>query len=306
LRGCEVKTSARLVSWAFIAPALIAVPLLAQGTVPAVHRTEIPGAELAWVEQGSGTPVVFVHGSGADLRTWGYQMAPVAEASFRAVAYSRRFHHPNSPPAPDAAYTAALHAGDLAAFIESLHAGPVHLVASSYGGVVALLVARDRPALVRSLVLTEPAMLSLVQPGTPAAAQAAQLDRARGLLAGGDPETALHAFVDAIFGPGAHLMIPASTRAMLMDNLPELRREASAPPRDPAFSCDDAKRVTAPVLLITGGASPTFFKAIDERLAECLPSVEAVIVPGASHAVHAQQTARFNELMVGFLEKHRG
>jgi len=298
--------AARLVLRTFVSAALISVPLLAQGTVPAVHRTEVAGTELAWVEQGSGTPVVFVHGSGADLRTWGYQMAPVAQASFRAVAYSRRFHHPNPPPGPGAAYTAALHADDLTAFIDSLHAGPVHLVASSYGGVVALLVARDRPVLVRSLVLTEPAMLSLVQPGTPAAAQAAQLDAARRLLAGGDAEAALHAFVDAIFGPGAHLMIPASTRAMLMDNLPELRREAAAPPGDPAFDCDDAKRVTAPVLLITGGSSPTFFKTIDQRLAECLPSVEAVTVAGASHAVHAQQIARFNELMVEFLGKHRG
>ena len=288
----------------FMAAMIAAVPLLAQGT-DTVHVTRVPGTELAWVEQGSGTPVVFVHGSGADLRTWGNQMAPVAQASFRAVAYSRRFHHPNPPPEPGAAYTAALHADDLAAFITSLHAGAVHLVASSYGGVIALLVARDRPLLVRSLLLTEPAMLSLLQPGTPAAAQAVQLDTARGLLAGGDPEAALHAFIDAIFGPGAHLMIPASTREMLMDNLPELRREAAAPPGDPAFGCDDAKRVTAPVLLITGGSSALFFKAIDERLAECLPSVEAVTVPGASHAVHAQQTARFNELLVGFLDKHR-
>jgi pimeloyl-ACP methyl ester carboxylesterase len=300
-----VKTCLHLLCRMLVAAAVATVPLLAQGT-ETVHRAQIPGTELAWVEQGTGTPVVFVHGSGADLRTWGYQMAPVAEASFRAVAYSRRFHHPNPPPQPGAAYTAALHADDLAAFITSLQAGPVHLVASSYGGLIALLVARDHPGLVRSLVLTEPAILSLVPPGTPAAAQAAQLDTARGLLAGGDPEAALHAFVDAVFGPGAHLMIPASTREMLMDNLPELRQEAAAPSGDPSYGCDDAKRVTAPVLLITGGSSPLFFKAIDERLAECLPSVEAVTVPGASHAVHAQQTARFNELMVGFLEKHRG
>ena len=46
-------------------------------------------------------------------------------------------------------------------------------------------------------------------------------------------------------------------------------------------------------------------KAIDERLAGCLPSVDAVTVPGAAHAVHAQQPARFNELLVAFLTKHR-
>ncbi len=149
--------------WVVAAIGAAAVALSAQdaGTV---RRMTVQGTELAWVEQGSGTPVVFVHGSGADLRTWGYQMGPVAQASFRAVAYSRRFHHPNAPPAEADAYRAALHAADLAAFIESLHAGAVHIVASSYGGVVALLAARDRPVLIRTLVLTEPAMLSLLPP----------------------------------------------------------------------------------------------------------------------------------------------
>lgn len=284
----------------------IVAPWLALGD-DIVHRVQVPGAELAWVEQGSGTPVVFVHGSGADLRTWGYQMAPIAQASFRAIAYSRRFHHPNAPPTTaDAAYTAALHADDLAAFITSLHAGAVHIVAASSGGVVALLVARDRPALVRSMVLTEPAMFSLLPAGSPEAASAAPLETARALMAGGETDAALHAFVDAIIGPGAYQLVPASTRAMLNDNLPELRREAAASPGDPPFTCDDAKRVQAPVLLVTGGASPLFFKAIDERLAQCLRSVEAVTVPGAAHAVHAQQTARFNDLVVGFLQRHRG
>ncbi len=271
-----------------------------------LKRVTVEGTELAWVEQGSGTPVVFVHGSGADLRTWGYQMAPVAGASFRAVAYSRRFHHPNAPPAEGEAYTSALHAADLASFIESLHAGAVHIVASSYGGVVALLAARDRPALIRTLVLTEPAMLSLLPPGSLAADEAAAaLQNARSLLARGDRDTALRAFVDAVFGAGAYQLMPTSTREMITDNLAELRREAQAPPGDPPFTCDDARAVRAPVLLLTGGSSRSFFKAIDDRLAECLPSVEAVTVPGASHAVHAQQTARFNELLTGFLTRHR-
>ena len=111
--------------------------------------------------------------------------------------------------------------------------------------------------------------------------------------------------MDAVFGAGAYQFMPTSTRQMLTDNLPELRREAEAPAGDPPFTCDDAKAVKAPVLLLTGGSSRSFFKAIDERLAECLPFVEAVTVPGASHAVHAQQTARFNELLVGFLSRHR-
>jgi len=91
---------------------------------------------------------------------------------------------------------------------------------------------------------------------------------------------------------------------MVNDNLPALRREAAAPDPDPVFGCRDAARVRAPVLLLTGGSSPAFFLAIARELAACLPTVESVSVPGAAHAVHAQQPARFNELTLQFLQKH--
>jgi pimeloyl-ACP methyl ester carboxylesterase len=270
-----------------------------------LRTATVNGTELAWNEQGSGTPVVFVHGAGADLRTWGYQLAPVAAASFRAIAYSRRFHHPNATPAPGASYTAALHADDLAAFIGSLGGGAAHVVASSYGGAVALLLARDRPALVRGLVLTEPAVFSLLPPGSPEATQVARFDYLREVMTRGDGEAALRLFVDLAIGPGAYQLAPQSTRQMLADNLPSLRLQAASPVNDPPFSCDDAGRVKAPVLLVSGGSSPSYFKAITARLAECLPSVVPVTVTGAAHAVHAQQTARFNELIVSFLQEHR-
>ena len=295
-------TSTSALAAAVLAGAVAVAPV---AQADAVRRTAVNGTTLAWVEEGSGPPVVFVHGSGADLRTWGYQLSPVARASFRAIAYSRRYHHPNDPPVEDEPYTAAQHAGDLEAFLESLGAGPAHLVASSSGGAIALLVARDRPHIVRSLFLTEPALLGLVPPGTPEAAQVAQLDTARRLLASGDTGGALHAFVDVIIAPGAWQLMPASTRQMMTDNLPELRREAAMPPGDPPFECEDARHIEVPVLLVTGGSSPAFFKTIDERLAGCLPSVDTVTVPGAAHAVHAQQPARFNELLVAFLMKHR-
>lgn len=293
-------------SSAFVMAAIVAAAAVSPvARADAVRHAALNGTTLAWVEEGSGPPVVFVHGSGADLRTWGYQLTPVAQASFRAIAYSRRYHYPNDPPIADEAYTAAQHAGDLAAFIESLGAGPAQLVASSSGGAIALLVARDRPHIVRSLFLTEPALLGLVPPGTPEAAQVAQLDTARRLLVSGDTGGALQAFVDVIIAPGAWQLMPASTRQMLTDNLPELRREAAMPHGDPPFECEDARHIEVPVLLVTGGSSPAFFKTIDERLAGCLPSVDTVTVPGAAHAVHAQQPARFNELLVAFLMKHR-
>jgi hypothetical protein len=62
----------------------------------------VDGATLAYLEQGEGEPVVFVHGSASDLRTWEQQIPAIAE-SHRAIAYSRRYARPNEdiPPGLD-------------------------------------------------------------------------------------------------------------------------------------------------------------------------------------------------------------
>jgi non-heme chloroperoxidase len=94
---------------------------------PDLPAVEINGASLAYLEQGQGDAVVFVHGSLDDLRSWRLQI-PAFGSHYRALAYSRRYHYPNAQPSGAFDYTAALHADDLAAFIGWLGPQPVHLV----------------------------------------------------------------------------------------------------------------------------------------------------------------------------------
>ena len=106
---------------------------------------------LAYFEQGHGTPVIFVHGSGAtDLRTWGAQMEPFAER-YRAIAYSQRNHYPNAWIGFDSGvYSTTVDSGDLAALIGALNLGSAHLVGSSYGADIILRLAVEHPELVRT------------------------------------------------------------------------------------------------------------------------------------------------------------
>jgi pimeloyl-ACP methyl ester carboxylesterase len=292
--------------------AAAAVALLATATTAAQYdpfadarNASVNGARLAYVERGvGGTPLVLVHGSGADLRTWGYQLQFFGQTR-RTIAYSRRYHHPNAPPDPAAVYSAAQQADDLSAFISDVASGRADLVASSYGAVVALLVARDHPALVRRLVLVEPVVFSLLSVGSPEAREASALDTARRQLLDGEAESAMRTFLSALIAPGAFDLMPESTRAMIRDNVPELTAEARVPlvTMAPRYTCEDARRVTAPTLLIDGGASAAFLRAMTRAVAACLPSVEARTVPGAAHAVHAQQVQAFNALVVDFLDR---
>lgn len=61
---------------------------------------------------GEGEPVVLVHGSSSDLRTWEQQLAAIG-ASYRTIAYSRRYARPNDDIEPDADDQMLPHVDDL-------------------------------------------------------------------------------------------------------------------------------------------------------------------------------------------------
>jgi len=91
-------------------------------------QLRVNGVDLSYIEQGTGTSVVFVHGVWMDLRYWEPQRQAIA-TQYRFMAYNLRYH--GTAPWPDAGqyYSLATHAADLAAFMDrrahlnSCHAG---------------------------------------------------------------------------------------------------------------------------------------------------------------------------------------
>ena len=110
--------------------------------------------------------MVFLHGGIMDLRAWDQQLPDVGR-SYRAIAYSRRFARPNKPIDPEAIDPVLQHVEDLVTFLNEIDAKPAHLVGHSGGGLVSLYTALRHPDVVRSLVLEEPAALTLFSPTIP-------------------------------------------------------------------------------------------------------------------------------------------
>src|SRR5688572_5576549 len=137
-----------------------ALALQAQ-SAPQTRQLRANGTDLSYVDQGTGAPIVFVHGAVGDLRLWEPQRDAVAK-SHRFVAYTFRYHGTGPWTDEGKQYSPATHAADLAAFISGLESGPVHLVGLSYGGALAALVAVKQPALIRSLTLAEPALFAIL------------------------------------------------------------------------------------------------------------------------------------------------
>jgi non-heme chloroperoxidase len=283
----------------------------ATGARLALHAVRVHGTELRFVERGTGIPVVLVHGSLGSLESWTPQIEALA-TRFRVIAYSRRYHWPNAAQPDGQAYTLSLHADDLIALIEALGLVRVHLVGSSYGAYVALLVTLRRPDLVRSLVLGEPPILPWLGRTPGGDSLLRTFDRtvfraARAAFTRGDTTGAVERYWDGVALPSSAFdALPEAARARLLRLAFELRLETAADPAEymPALACKDVAGIRNSVLLVTGERSPRMFHIINEELARCLSAEEMVTVPSAGHRLNADNAGFYNGAVLQFLMKN--
>jgi len=112
---------------------------------------------------------------------------------------------------------------DLVALLQALHLPPVHLVGHSYGGSVAAIAAAAHPELVRTLMLVEPSLFSLLSGDEEGRAFVTRLNQTYAQVIArldrGEVEPALHDFIDLVASPAAYEQAPAAARAEMMENL---------------------------------------------------------------------------------------
>jgi pimeloyl-ACP methyl ester carboxylesterase len=275
-----------------------------EGGLPAGIRTiRVNGYDMAYREEGTGEPLVLVHGSVNDYRAWAGQVPALAE-HFRVFAVSLRRYYPDRWDGAGA-FSWRQHVDDVAGFIGALGIGPAHLVGHSRGGYVALQVARFHPGTVRRLVLAEPGLpRDAILPPNEAAQRAAAnfTESVRGtaaLLEKGQVEAAAAFFIDGVSGAGTWATRSEAERAIVRDNIRTVLGEA----RDvrAAVTREDAARVDLPTLLVGGEKSPEPFGLVLDVLEAAMPKARRVTIAGASHAMTRSHPERFNEAVLDFL-----
>lgn len=282
---------------------LAASPIFAQP-----KEIRVNDVTLNYIEQGQGDPVVFVHGTLGDYRTWDGQIEPFSK-KYRVISYSRRYHYPNHWPQDTSSFSVVVHAEDLAAFIKALKVGRVHLVGHSFGAFISLLVAGDHPELIRSLTLVEPPVMSLLTT-TPQGDSLLQNFTAGTIIPSGeafqsgDNEEGVRRFINGVLGDNAYENLPPNVRAIMMENARELKGATMDTNLFPPFSCEDARNVSIPTLLLNGELSPNMFIQIQDILEQCLPNKERAMIPAASHGSVYENPQAFNEAVLTFLAKH--
>lgn len=269
---------------------------------------QIDGTQLEYIEQGQGEPIVLVHGTLGDYRSWGLQMDAFAE-KYRTISYSRRYHHPNGCSEDDSDYSAALHADDLAAFITGLGLDSAYVVGNSYGAYTALLLAARHPERVRAVVLGDPPVFPFLEHSQDGRTLrdnflAKVWGPAGEMMQQGKVRDGVRIFVDGVVEDGAFDKFPPEVQSLIMENACEFKIETSSPNFWTPFTCEQAGRITTPTLLLTGDKSLKMFQLIVDELARCLPNNESVRVPETTHEVSSDNPEAYNKIVLGFLAKH--
>jgi pimeloyl-ACP methyl ester carboxylesterase len=110
------------------------------------------GVKLYYEEAGTGTPVVFVHEFGGDLRSWEPQMRYFSRR-YRCIAFAARGYAPSGVPDEIERYSQGIAARDIRDVLDALDVDCAHVVGLSMGGFATLHFGLDYPVRARSLVV---------------------------------------------------------------------------------------------------------------------------------------------------------
>ncbi|CAG5186745.1 uncharacterized protein ALTATR162_LOCUS11691 [Alternaria atra] len=136
------------------------------------------GVNLFYTIEGTGDPIVLIHGWACDHSDWIFQIPFLLEYGFQVITIDQRGHGRSSTPVPAIdsqespySYDPETLADDAAALLEYLHVGnsskrgAAIIMGHSLGGVVASELAFRHSKLVRALVLVDSAYYTPISQG---------------------------------------------------------------------------------------------------------------------------------------------
>ncbi len=249
---------------------------------------------------GGDTPIVLIHGLAASQAFWFAAGAPVLNALGPCLMYDLRGHGKTTT--PESGYGVGSMADDLAAILAARGFDRVHLVAHSFGGMIALAHALRHPDRVASLTLVDVRVRPIQKKISIPVRQIPPMVERQLAELGVD----LHGIPDHDDGIG-YLRTVARIEVEAGDMASELLSQIYRHPRlfrsrknaerwidltervsliadlerEDTFSAADLRRLTMPMLVLVGGLSTTLPSA--RELARLCPHAIVKEVPNVGH-----------------------
>jgi len=265
---------------------------------------------ISGVIDGSDTkPVVIaLHCSGSSGRQWS-RLAATLDGRCALIAPDLIGCGANPPWSGQRRFSLADEAWPIIDIVDAQE-GPVHLVGHSYGGCVALSVARERPERIASLSLYEPTafhvLRSIAADGRTALEQICCVagEVSEGVIAG-NYQAAAHRFIDYWSGEGTWVGMRPESQADVVRYIPKAPHEFNAVIEEPA-PLAAFRRLECPVLLMRGALAPKSTALIAQKLFSIIRDAVLKEIPAAGHMGPFSHAERVNEMVAAHVLRAAG
>jgi pimeloyl-ACP methyl ester carboxylesterase len=252
--------------------------------------------KLHFREQGTGLPLVLIHGFPLDHTLWLPQLRSLSDMA-RVIAPDLRGF--GSSPGPDAVMTMEAHARDVKRLLDELGIRRAVIGGLSMGGYVALAFAELFPEMLQGLLLCSTRAVADDEAG-----KRMREITALKALDGGMAEIAVGLAVKLISAQsmGQHPEWRVAVQEMMARQSPagvaaSSRGMAARPDRSELLS-----RLQVPTLVIAGADDVLFSPKESQAMAAKLPKGSLHLVPGAGHLVNLEDESTFNGAVRNFLD----
>ena len=277
-----------------------------------VQVAHVNGIALHYVDSGNGPTVFLLHGGMGDLWAWPHQIRALTPR-YRVVAYSRRRSHPNQNEDTRCRCFANCideDIDDLLALQTELHAGPVHLLGTSYGALLALAVALRTPDRVASLMLAEPPLhrwACATQYGERLyrAFIAGVWSAAADAFRHGLQHRAMQLLIDGMWGRPIFGSWPDERVEAVMRNADAMQALTQAKDPFPEVDRCAVASLTKPTLLLQGEQNSALHRQVMSELGNVMPDATRTDIASAGHGLPNDNPDDFNSAVVAFLESLR-
>jgi 2-succinyl-6-hydroxy-2,4-cyclohexadiene-1-carboxylate synthase len=273
--------------------------------VPAVPSVRANGLLFHYAEQGSGEPLIFLHGFTGQLASWTAVM-DFASLTHRTIAIDLIGHGRTDAPREASRYAFDQAVDDLSAVVAKLELRRAAWAGYSMGGRVALGVAQRYPEIVSALILES------ASPGIADVREREARRKADELLADQILKGGVRAFVakwEALPMWESQQRVPIERRERQREIRLRNRAEGLAGSLRgmgtgaQASLWGDLRGLQVPTLVIAG-AGDTKFAEIAAHMSERMPNAELWIARNTGHAVHLEQPELYAARVVQFAGKH--
>lgn len=251
---------------------------------------------------GEGAPVILLHSGGMSSRQW-RRLSGALARTHRVIAPDFLGSGDNPPWPVDAPFHFDRDVEAISAILLAEEA-PAHVVGHSYGGLIALMVARKHPDRIRSLSVYDPVAFGVLYdpPDPEGLADFVRAEENPIFLNDevGGSDAWFEIFVDYWNGPGAYRALPLQTREAFVRVGRKVYLEVRSLTADRTPRAAYAS-ITAPTLLLGGESSPPAARRVVAVLGEAIPGARVETIAGAGHMGPISHAAAVGELIVGHI-----